>query len=67
MPKIVIEPELCKGCLFCVGVCPKKVIGKAPAVNAKGYQYVAALNHEDCIGCAICAIMCPDAVIEVYK
>lgn len=67
MPKIVVESEYCKGCLFCVEACPKKVIGTTQAVNAKGYQYVVALNPDACVGCAICATVCPDAAIEVYK
>ena len=67
MPKIVIEPEYCKSCLFCAAACPKNVIDITSAVNAKGFQYAVAINPEDCIGCAICAIVCPDAAIEVYK
>ena len=67
MPKAVIEKEYCKGCLFCVEACPKKVLGTTPAVNAKGYQFVTALNPDNCVGCAICATVCPDAAIEVYK
>lgn len=67
MPKIVIEPQYCKGCLFCAEACPKNVIGTTTAVNEKGYQYAVPLNPDDCIGCAICATVCPDAAIEVYK
>lgn len=67
MPKIEIEKEYCKCCMFCVEACPKKVIGISKDVNAKGYQYAVALKPEDCVGCAICATICPDAVIEVYK
>jgi len=67
MPKIVIEPKLCKGCLFCAEACPKDVIGTSNEVNAKGFQYAVALHPENCIGCTMCAIMCPDAAIEVYK
>ncbi len=67
MPKIVIEPKYCKGCLFCAEFCPKKVIGLGTAVNEKGYQYAVVRNPDDCVGCAICATVCPDAAIEVYK
>jgi len=67
VPKIVIEPEYCKSCLFCVEACPKKVISISSEVNGKGYQYAIVQNPDDCIGCAICATICPDAVIEVYK
>ena len=67
MAKVVIEANYCKGCMFCVKVCPKNVLGTSSAVNMKGYQTVDALAPDDCIGCAMCAIMCPDAAIEVYK
>ena len=67
MQKVIVTAEYCKGCLFCVQVCPKNVLGTTNAVNVKGYRYVAALNPDDCIGCAMCAIMCPDAAIEVFK
>jgi 2-oxoglutarate ferredoxin oxidoreductase subunit delta len=67
MPKIVIVPEYCKSCMFCIEACPKKVIGITTAVNAKGYQYAVVLKPDDCVGCAICATVCPDAAIEVYK
>ena len=67
MPKIEINPEYCKSCMFCVEACPKKVIGISTAVNSKGYQYAVALKPEACVGCAICATICPDAAIEVYK
>ena len=67
MERVVIEADYCKGCLFCIEVCPKKVLGSTAAVNAKGYQYAVVLNPDDCISCALCANMCPDAAIEVYK
>ncbi|NLM83918.1 MAG: ferredoxin family protein [Clostridiales bacterium] len=67
MPKIEIEPEFCKGCMYCAETCPKKVIGTTSAVNSKGYQYAVPLHPENCIGCTLCAVICPDAAIEVYK
>lgn len=67
MPKVEIYTELCKSCLYCVNTCPKKVLATTNAVNAKGYQYVVAVNPDDCIGCGMCATICPDAAIEVYK
>ena len=67
MPKVEILSENCKSCLFCIGVCPKKVLDITKAVNSKGYRYVVALKPEECTGCALCATMCPDAAIEVYR
>ena len=67
MPRIEINPNYCKGCLFCADVCPKDVIGVTDAVNEKGFQFAVPLRPENCVGCCMCAIMCPDAAIEVYK
>ncbi|HWP79641.1 MAG TPA: 4Fe-4S binding protein [Candidatus Acidoferrum sp.] len=67
MPKVEIRAESCKSCLYCVNVCPKKVLAEGKHVNSKGYLYVVPVNPEACIGCKMCAEMCPDAAIEIYK
>jgi len=65
--KIRIDPERCKGCMFCVMVCPKKVLDKDDKVNERGVQCVIVKAPEECIGCGLCAIMCPDCAIEIEK
>ena len=65
--RVDIKTENCKSCLYCIGVCPKKVLGLGGQINSKGYEYVQAIHPEDCIGCAMCATMCPEAVITVYR
>lgn len=67
MPKIVINPELCKGCKLCITVCPKKLICQGEAFNSKGAKSMIQINEDECTGCKLCAIMCPDAAISVYK
>jgi len=67
MPKVDVLTELCKSCLYCIEVCPKKILGLSKEVNTKGYQHVAAVRPDECTGCALCAIMCPDAAIEIWK
>jgi NAD-dependent dihydropyrimidine dehydrogenase PreA subunit len=63
---ITIDKDFCKGCLFCIEFCPKKVIQLSEQLNVKGYHY-AEYKGEGCIGCANCAVMCPEVAIEVYR
>ncbi len=65
--KILIDRELCKGCLYCVDACPLGVIGVDDTFNEKGYFPAYPEIPEKCTGCAICAQMCPEIAIEVFK
>ena len=67
MPKVDVLTELCKSCLYCIDVCPKKILELSKEVNTKGYQHIMAVKPDECTGCALCAVMCPDAAIEIWK
>ena len=54
MAKVSIDRERCKGCHFCIAVCPKKIMAEITEI-------------EKCTGCALCAEMCPDVCIRVWK
>ena len=65
--RIRIDGERCKGCLFCIELCPKKSIRLSEELNLKGY-FVAAFDDTDgCNGCGVCALMCPEVAIEVER
>ncbi len=67
--KIIIDIEICKGCLYCVEACPNGIIKAADRLNTKGY-YPADFNPSEdngCTACTLCAISCPEAAIEVYR
>lgn len=64
---IIINKELCKGCTYCVDVCPLNVIVIEERFNKKGYFQASPEHPEKCTGCAICAQMCPEVAIEVYR
>lgn len=64
--KIVIDPERCKGCKYCVLTCPKGCIEISNKFNSNGYFPAYFAKPESCIGCAMCAVVCPDIAIEVY-
>jgi len=67
MAKIIIDRERCKGCLLCVGVCPKGLIQPDKKLNRRGARPVKFEGDAECSGCAMCAIICPDCCIEVEK
>jgi 2-oxoglutarate ferredoxin oxidoreductase subunit delta len=69
--RIEIDRERCKGCLFCIELCPKKSIRLSDELNLKGY-FTAAFDGDNgqetrCSGCGVCALMCPEVAIEVER
>ena len=66
MAKVSIDRERCKGCHFCIAVCPKKIMVVEKRYNQKGYPPVEITEIEECTGCALCAEMCPDVCIRVW-
>ena len=68
MGKISINKDKCKGCMLCVGTCPKGLIKPQKELNKKGATPVGFAGAEgECAGCCLCALICPDCCIEVYK
>jgi 2-oxoglutarate ferredoxin oxidoreductase subunit delta len=66
--RIVIDPERCKGCELCAGVCPQDVIRMADRFNARGYRPAQLIDPAGaCTGCGVCALVCPDVAITVYR
>ena len=66
MPKIVLYIEKCKGCGYCVNVCPKKAVSFEDKFNKEGYKYIR-IDEENCSGCGNCHTICPDSVMEIYN
>ncbi len=65
MVEININSEKCKGCGYCVIVCPKKNIRLSSKLNKKGYHYAEIISEKNCSGCGMCFQMCPDLCIEI--
>lgn len=70
MEKVVeinIQMDYCKGCGYCIMLCPKKVLEKANELTRKGFYppFVKAL--ERCTGCEACQDICPDFAIYISK
>jgi 2-oxoglutarate ferredoxin oxidoreductase subunit delta len=64
--KVVIDRELCKGCLLCVRVCPAKVLERDVALNASGSYPSFPAHPEQCVACGNCYEVCPDVCIEIF-
>jgi 2-oxoglutarate ferredoxin oxidoreductase subunit delta len=67
MAKVTVNKEKCKGCLLCIGVCPKGVLVEGVELNKKGALPVAVKDGVACAGCKFCALICPDCAIEITK
>lgn len=62
-----IDPNLCKGCTLCVGVCPQGCLSMDSQINILGYHF-AVSNSEKCTGCGICYYTCPEpGAVCVYR
>jgi 2-oxoglutarate ferredoxin oxidoreductase subunit delta len=60
---VVIISERCKGCSFCVELCPTHCLELSSQYNSKGYHPPALVRKDDCTGCDICGMVCPDFAI----
>ena len=65
--RIKIDSDRCKGCLLCVGQCPKGEIKKGEKINRFGYTLAEFCDNGSCNACTLCAIVCPDCAIEVIE
>ncbi len=67
VPTMEVNPELCKGCQLCIGVCPKSVINISDKLNSASY-HPAFYIGENCTGCSLCYYACPEpGAIVVVK
>jgi 2-oxoglutarate ferredoxin oxidoreductase subunit delta len=66
MGQMILHPELCKGCEYCVVNCPKSAITLTGDINKNGYS-TPRLDRDRCIVCGICYNVCPDMVYEIVE
>lgn len=65
--EIHVDEEICKGCYYCIEVCPKEVLIKSEELSPKGYIIAKVESPENCIECRMCEKICPDFAISVQK
>ena len=63
--QIYINEELCKGCEFCVHICPTKVLAMSSELGPKGNFVAVVKDPNKCTGCKLCELICPDFAISV--
>lgn len=66
---VIIEKDKCKGCHYCISVCPKEIICVSKDINGLGVNYAEIIEEkaQECTGCKSCAIMCPDVAISICR
>ncbi len=64
MSELIVKEELCKGCGYCVDVCPKKCISMSDVLGKSGYKFVK-VDKAECIQCGSCYTVCPDNVYQI--
>lgn len=64
---VEVRVDECKGCGYCVDVCPQKVLRISDGLNRKGYHPMEYLG-EGCTACGICFYACPEpGAIKILK
>lgn len=61
--EIFVIEDRCKGCNFCIELCPKDVLDRSPELNVRGAHPPIVKDEEACVGCGICEEVCPDFAI----
>ena len=49
MAQVRISRDICRGCRYCILICPKSVIGIGEKANSKGYRFAVVVNPIDAL------------------
>lgn len=60
---VFVNKDVCKGCAYCIELCPTKCLEFSIDFNSKGYHYPVLARPEACSGCNLCGLYCPDFAI----
>ena len=64
---IHVDKERCKGCGYCVELCPRDVLEMSSELNPKGYRVAAVRDERKCLACGFCEAICPEFAIGVLQ
>lgn len=62
---VELDPERCRGCQLCVGVCPNDLLLPGVALNQRQEIPVQMRYPQYCINCLRCVEICPDQAFDV--
>jgi pyruvate/2-oxoacid:ferredoxin oxidoreductase alpha subunit/NAD-dependent dihydropyrimidine dehydrogenase PreA subunit len=60
MPKVVLLPQLCKGCGRCIESCPKHGISFGTEINQESGFVPVVIDYDVCNHCGLCVSACPE-------
>ncbi|MCY3411983.1 MAG: 4Fe-4S dicluster domain-containing protein [Candidatus Heimdallarchaeota archaeon] len=61
--QVLVIPNRCKECNYCVTFCPEDVLVFSEQFNDKGYHYPTVNEDKTCVLCGFCQEICPDFAI----
>lgn len=64
---VVVDPERCNACEYCIEVCPADVLSMSADINDRGFNYAVVDDPDPCTRCTLCAEICPQIAIEVNE
>ncbi|MFW9949435.1 MAG: ferredoxin family protein [Candidatus Thorarchaeota archaeon] len=64
---ITIDEDLCKGCGYCIEICPVEFLIDSKKINKKGYKIPEKDQSNSCTYCRRCELICPEMAIKVEK
>jgi len=64
---IKIKEGYCKGCGYCVEICPKQIFKESKKLNEKGYMVPEINETDSCTLCRKCELICPEMAINVER
>lgn len=65
--EVVVYPENCKECRYCIEVCGLEIFAITDWFNNKGYRPAEARDSKRCVGCLQCFYACPDYAIDIKE